>query len=488
MDSSADPTAPSDADSIVRQLTTAQGLVMTSQILARAAERVPGESESSLEKKVSAKSEADANIINVSALDGDRDKAAAIANAVATTFIDDQRNVADSDLKRAREVILARLAALGTSRNDDSQRNALAERLSDLELRAATAGDRFRLVEEAEPPDVQSSPHPFRTALLAFIASVVIAVIAALSRDQLRPQITGARELSRATDFPILARIRDGKAGRRDGEARTRTLEGEAYRAFRGRVILQLPRLPQHVILVTSAANAEGKSAVSIGLARALAETDHATLLVSADLVHPALDERFDVAQEPGFADLLLGADLPSHDGSVRDPHTGRFESRVAPIAKRIRDASSPVGDAKLAVLASGASSSSPARVLTNGAVQAFVVALRQLDFAYVVIDAPPLLATNDSLILASVADQIVVVAHLDGFTRSTALDVREALDEIARPVLGWVVIDARVATNEEGRPGEASKNAPRVRWGRKPKHGSGSPAPAAGTASRGNS
>jgi succinoglycan biosynthesis transport protein ExoP len=472
IDNSADPSAPTDAASVVRQLATAQRLVMTPRILARAAERVPGESENSLEKKVVAKADTDANIVNVSASDRDRDGAAAIANAVATAFIDDQRNVASNDLKRARKVILARLASLGSSPNDDAQRNALAARLSDLELRAATADDRFRLAEPAERPDQQASPHPLRTALLALIASIGIAVLVAFGRDQLRPQITGPRELSRATDLPILAWIPDSHLATRDREARTRILEDEAYRALRGRVILQLPPSPQHVILVTSGAYGQGKSAVSAGLARALAETNHATLLVSADLARPAIDDRFDVAQEPGFADILLGANFRSHGRPPvrRDPRTGRFESHAS-IAERIRAASRPVaghGHAELAILASGTQPSDPARVLTNDAVGTFGNALRQLDFAYVVIDAPPLLATNDSLILGSVTDQIVVVAHLDGLTRPTALDVREVLDEIARPVLGLVVIGARVAVTEDGQLREPSRGVPRRSWPRR--------------------
>lgn len=67
----------------------------------------------------------------------------------------------------------------------------------------------------------------------------------------------------------------------------------------------QIQRRGLRTILVTSAAPDEGKSVVAWSLASALARTDHKTLFIDADLLHPALHHHESVSPEPGLCELL---------------------------------------------------------------------------------------------------------------------------------------------------------------------------------------
>jgi succinoglycan biosynthesis transport protein ExoP len=429
VDTAPDSAAPSDAASIARELATARQLAMTPRVLARAAERVPGESEKSLEKKVAVTADAEANILNVAASDEDPARAARIANAVAAAFIDDQRRVTRENLAQAELNIRRQLDSLGPG--DTELQRALSDRLSDVQARAATASTRFELAERAEPPDEPASPQPIWTALAALIASTVIGVLAALARDQLRSGFADARELGQFAGIPVLARIPDSFADARDPR-RAVALEHDAYSTLRGRVERLLDPDRKHVVLVTSPLDTDGRAEVSAGLARALAETGRPTLLVFADPQVRNVDGRFG-ADAPGSADRGTNA------RASRETHLVLPSQVVAAIEDRTVE--SPVSN-KLSVLGGqGALSGAPHGGSPNNTVRALAEAIPRLDYTYVVVDAPPLLVTNDALILAGATDEVALVARLESVTRPLVLDMREVLSEIGRPLVGLVVI-----------------------------------------------
>jgi tyrosine-protein kinase len=58
---------------------------------------------------------------------------------------------------------------------------------------------------------------------------------------------------------------------------------------------------------VTSSLRGEGRTTIALGLALALAEFGHPTVLVELDLVHPQLSKRISAARYPGLADIVEG-------------------------------------------------------------------------------------------------------------------------------------------------------------------------------------
>jgi Mrp family chromosome partitioning ATPase len=184
-------------------------------------------------------------------------------------------------------------------------------------------------------------------------------------------------------------------------------------------------------VVVTSALHAEGKSTVTLRLGRALAQAGHRTLLVSADMRWPTLHETVDVPLEPGLSDLLQElSDAPGTDARPL-------------VADRIQHAPQQRRGA-LDVLPSGRKPDDPTDLLADVGLERAFDALIDLDYTYILVDAPPLLGIADTQALARRATTLLYVARLDRITLENIIDARDVLDRVDRPPLGIVVIGAR--------------------------------------------
>jgi capsular exopolysaccharide synthesis family protein len=428
-----DSLSSSDAPSTQRGLNTV-GIRLTTRESLRAAvkNRLEGETVDSLRDKVHATVDQDANVINVVATDDTARGAAAIANTVAATFLDRQRRQERQQLARTRAVLdkeLADLQASLTPLNQaeiQSQIATVREQLTNLALSANNASS-LQLDERAQAPDSPSSPRPVRNAIFALFASLFIAALVVLARTQLRPRVSGSRELSRLLDLPVMVEVPFVR--RRFGHSPNTlsAIEYEAYQTLQASLRMQLPPDGQRTVLVTSALHGEGKTEVTAALGLVLAQAGQRTWLVSADMRWPRLHELFDVAQTPGLAEVLAG---------------GRRGEDAVAVGTRKKESRDNGG--RLHVLASGQRPPDPAQLLAGGALDGFFDGIRDSEYDYVLLDGPPLLGLVDSQVLAQRVDGVIVVCRPDRLTSENAIDMRELLQRLRAPALGLVIIGGR--------------------------------------------
>jgi capsular exopolysaccharide synthesis family protein len=428
--STADPLESRDVETVERRLATIQALLTTRETFRRAARRLPGERAATLDDKVRASVDPNANIINVVATDDTARGAAAVANAVATTFLATERRAERRRLNRARATLNRDLAELEGRRGIPAaeERAQIRERLRELELGAAGTSTELDLAEAARPPADPYSPKPARNAIFAFFASAFLAGLLVLARAQLKPRVTGTRELSRLLDLPVMVEI--PYVRRRFGEApkTLKPVEYEAYQTLQASLRMQLPPTRQQVVLVTSAFHGEGKTEVTAALGLVLSHAGLRTWLVSADMRRPRLHELFDVAQTPGLAEVLAearrtGSSLASEMSAGR---AGGGKSR------------------SLHVLASGRMPADPAQLLASDALDVFFDEIKQSEYDYVLLDGPPLVGLVDSQVLAQRVDGVLIVCRPDRMTQENAIRLRELLQRLHAPTLGFVTIGGR--------------------------------------------
>jgi Mrp family chromosome partitioning ATPase len=424
-----------NVDALTRELSTIEKLLLSSDVLSRAAQRLPDESSGSVRSSLEASVDPNANLIFVTATAGDPKRAARVANAVANTFIERQRDVQRRQYEQARAGLAQELRRVQGQPGAAQQEQAIRQRISELGVSLAGAGMDLQIAEPATPPDKRSSPKPLRNAVIALFLGLFVGVLLALASDQLVPRVAGTRELSRLMELPLLASVPYVRKRLARGRRALTGKEYESYQTLGTSIRFALPpESGPHVLLITSALHAEGKSTVAARLGRTLAQAGHRTLLVSADLRWPTLHELVNAPSEPGLSELL--AELE---------HSTRSDRALG----RLVDASivsvEPGGrHGELDLLPSGHKPDDPARLLTGEGLASVFKLIETLGYAYVVVDAPPLLGIADTPALARCADSLLYIARLDRLTLDNVMDARDTLDRLDTDLVGLVAIGTR--------------------------------------------
>jgi Mrp family chromosome partitioning ATPase len=409
---------PADADSVTRRLATVQTLLTTRDVLTKAAGDLPDETVETLEDKVEVSVDQNANIVDVIAADGDPNGAAAIANAVARSFLALEQSQERERLARARSDLEAALDRLRGAPGSEEAAQAIQERLSDLSVSEASAGSELQLAQAALPPSEPDSPRPVRNTIFAFFASAFFAVLAALALDQLAPRLSGPRELVRLTGRPVLAAL---PPPRRRRKAQTE----EAYQALQAS-LLQLPAT-RKLVLVTSPSGSDEKSAVTLRLAESLASGGSRTLVISADLRRGRIEQLLGLGPAPGLMDVLHA--LGERGG---DAGSELLRESVVRVSRHLH------------VLPVGSAVSNPAQLLAGGPLAELFSDLDRSDYRYVLVDGSPLLGVVEGPLLARRAEAALVVCRLDRMTPTAAAELGEVLERLQVPVLGLVAIGVR--------------------------------------------
>jgi exopolysaccharide/PEP-CTERM locus tyrosine autokinase len=167
-----------------------------------------------------------------------------------------------------------------------------------------------------------------------------------------------------------------------------------------------------NIVLVTSAIPGEGKTFNALNLALSIArERDLEVLLVDGDVAQPALSASVGLINRPGATDLL------------RDP-------RIA-----VEDVTYSTNVAGLYLLPAGARQENAPELLSSSRMETVAAELsRRMTPGVVVIDSPPILATNEAQVLTRYAGQVLLVVRADS-TEQRVVNEALALIDRNRPV-----------------------------------------------------
>ena len=133
-------------------------------------------------------------------------------------------------------------------------------------------------------------------------------------------------------------------------------------------------------------------------------------------------------------------------DGDLRSPSLHRqFEIEPSPganeelISVPVRPGSRPLDRSNLRLLSSGNACTDSQSSHRFDRLRARVQGLRN-DFAYVLIDAPPINPYADAVLLGEVADGLVMILEANNTRREAALRAKEALNAAGVRLLGAVL------------------------------------------------
>lgn len=163
-----------------------------------------------------------------------------------------------------------------------------------------------------------------------------------------------------------------------------------------------------NLIMITSALPGEGKTFTAVNLAMSMAmELDYTVLLVDADVVRPSVLNRLGLPPSKGLLDVLSGR------------------------SKDLADVMLKTNIPKLTLLPSGTASLRTTELLASGAMEDLLDELaRSYQDRIIVFDAPPLLPSTESRVLATRMGQVVVVVEADTTSTSHVSQAFAALED----------------------------------------------------------
>lgn len=351
----------------------------------------------------------------------DPKQAADEANAWAAALREWDDNRVRQSYSRTRSVIEAELANV---RTQIASGNLSTDRLAALRSREGSLiGDRdsiralelgasgqLSVLDEAEVPTRSVSPRPVLNALIAGLLAFVAVVLWLLGREVLTSSVRGSEDAAKATGLTILGEFPELPAG-----ADRTSLPNQAASYLRTNVNHDLADEEVKIIAVTSPDPEEGKSSVAVALARAYARTGKPTLLIDLDLRRPVLHSLFEISEGPDITSV-------PNDPYLNVSAHKIDRDRPLYLLPCLKDIDEPVG-------------------LLADQFRYFLNRLRDSgEWSHIIIDTAPVLAVDDTLVIAPQVSGVVMVSSVGKTNRRHLMVAVDSLRRIGAKLLGLSV------------------------------------------------
>ncbi len=389
------------------------------------------------------------DVVTVSADSTDPKRAAEVANAYATAYINLKRKQSVDGLLTAGKEIQEKVTSFQKQIDDldaqvaaaaspnqaavreslSAQRTALVEQqalfketLDKLTVDANLATGGAQLVGTATVPTAPIKPTPTRSAVLATLVGLLLGIGLAFLVEYLDDTLKTKEELERvAGSVPVLGLIPSVDRWKTIDEAwlvsrdEPRSLPAEAYRTLRTATQFVAIDRPMGTLQITSPSAGDGKTTTLTNLGVALATAGQRVILVDCDLRRPRLHHFFGLSNETGFTSLLVGD---------------------SPISAVLQQAP---GVRRLRILPSGPLPPNPSELLSSERTAEVFAALRA-EADIVLIDSPPVLPVTDALVLFRQADAAIMVFSARKTTRKQASTALQMAQQVDAPLVGAVL------------------------------------------------
>jgi succinoglycan biosynthesis transport protein ExoP len=294
---------------------------------------------------------------------------------------------------------------------------ALLKRTQETGISEELKAGNIRVVDQAETPRGAVSPNTFNNLLIALLGGLTLAVGLAFAFEYGDDRIKNPDELKKSLGLPFLGMVPalfDKTITTPLITGGAPSLFGESFRSIRTNVLFSSADEGSRLVVVTSSAPGEGKTAVSTNLSLALAQSGHRVLLIDADMRKPRVHEVFGRALAPGLSNFLVGASLPS-EVIHETPQQGLW------------------------VMPAGTYPPNPAELIGSKKFKDLTVFLQEY-FDWVIIDTPPVMAVTDASIAANLAHGVLFVVGAEMTSKRVAQRAVEQLEMSQARFLGAVL------------------------------------------------
>lgn len=399
--------------------------------------------------QVSTEFQGNSDLVSVTVRDESPRLAADIANAFATEYVDFRRETARASLEEAAALASNRLESLSPEELESTEGRQLEARLRELEIASSLQTGGVEVVRRASVPIDAAVPRPLLSTIVGLLAGFALAVMIVVLLEFADRRLKDEDEAQEILELPLLARIpRPGRGGGDGLFRRDRVLE-EAYASLAANLLFLDRETRGSALMITSPGAGDGKTTLSLGLARALSTLNKRVIAVEADLRQPRFAERLGLGPEHGFAGLAAGA-------------LGVDDALVEIDATTMQVSQGPGSGPSFAVLQAGPPLAAPQMVLSQPSTAEILGACRaRADF--VLVDAPPIGVVHDAITLANFVDTVILVARLNWTTKDVARESVRILRQLNLQVPGLALTGTDRSENYYHREAAVHRGVPRA-------------------------
>lgn len=295
-----------------------------------------------------------------------------------------------------------------------------------------------RIISPAEVPSAAAFPNRKLMAVVSLGFALAFSLALAFVLERLEGGFRSSEEIEKSLGVPGLGLIPEV----RSVPGFKRVLEevvldnplshyAEALRRLYTTVLLQEGDPSKSSIVFTSAMPGEGKTTVVVALGRVIAAMGRRVVVIDCDFRRPRLHKALGAnTNGRGLMQLLLDNDEVS-DVLEEDPRSG------------------------LHFIKAGTDFVRPMNLLESPRFSEVLAELRER-YDIVLIDAPPVLAVSDGLMLAARADQTVIVAKWHDTQREAIATTVKQVADAGANIAGVVLNNVNVSKNSSYRYGDS--------------------------------
>lgn len=192
------------------------------------------------------------------------------------------------------------------------------------------------------------------------------------------------------------------------------SMTSDQFRMIRTNIKFLPGEKDNKVFLITSPSNKEGKSTTVANLAVSMAQQNEKILLIDANLKNPAIHHIFDIPSQIGLSDILMNK-------------------------KRFDEVVYSTGIGELDILVSGTTLSNPAELL-GSETMTYLLNLVTRIYSIILIDAPSILKTTETHILANQCDGVILVLRRGKTKLDKVIEARRTLELAHGNLVGSII------------------------------------------------
>jgi capsular exopolysaccharide synthesis family protein len=274
-----------------------------------------------------------------------------------------------------------------------------------------------RLVSAALPPRIPSFPKKTVLIGFSFLGSIFVGIAAAFLLERLDNGFRNSEQVEKLLGVPTLGLVPGVVRQELPQDVvvkRPTSQYSESIRSIRTALRYSDIDHPPKVVLITSSLAGEGKTVFACSLARSIARSGGKALLVDCDLRRPSVAKLLGVTDEPGMLDMFS--------------ENGNIDSII-----RVDE------DSGMHYIPSKGGTANPQDLLGSQQMRSF---LERMSARYdlIVLDAPPVLAVSDPIILSHFVDTTIYLVRWEKTPRPIVTGAMKLLRTNGGVVAGVVL------------------------------------------------